>query len=368
MRCRPGDHMIKGHGGNIFELARDQGCDPDDITDMSSNVNPTGTLPGLKNHLVQKLAAIESLPEADAGTITGLFAGYHGVGPENVAPGNGSTQLLYALPRALGTRRALIVGPTYADYASACRQQGIVPDVLLGNAGNAFRPDLERLAALSGQCDTVFICNPNNPTGTLVPPLELARLFAACPETIFVVDESYLPFAAQPDQQSPPYGALDNVVRMTSMSKIFKIPGLRIGFAIARAPLIAKLQNFAMPWSVNSLAGQAVAYILEDRSRADRFVRETRAFLAGERAAIAKRFEHSRHIQWYPSCTSFMLGRLKGAHTAGAVCAALADRRILIRDCSNFEGLSDSYIRVSLKSRADNQRFSDILTELFGAD
>ena len=115
--------MIIGHGGNVYDLAQNLGCEISEIIDMSSNVNPWGTLPGIKSHLAQRLASIESLPEADAGTISGLFAEHQGVGPENVTPGNGSTQLLYALPRALDTRKALIVGPTYADYASACRHR-----------------------------------------------------------------------------------------------------------------------------------------------------------------------------------------------------------------------------------------------------
>ncbi|MCP3952842.1 MAG: pyridoxal phosphate-dependent class II aminotransferase [Desulfobacterales bacterium] len=354
--------MINGHGGNIYELARMQGCDPDEITDMSSNVNPCGTLPGIKTHLAQRLANIESLPEADAGTITGLFADYHGVDPENVTPGNGSTQLLYVLPRALGTRKALIVGPTYADYASACRQQGITPDYLMAEEKNGLCPDLDRLASLAGRYDTVFICNPNNPTGIVTPPSALAELFKACPQTVFSVDESYLPFADETEQTSPlSYADLPNVVRMTSLSKIFKIPGLRIGFAIARADLVAKLKNYAMPWSVNSLACDAVAYILQNSDRAEHFISETRGFLAREREAIAACFKDSPHIHWFPSCTSFMLGRLKGAHTAAGVCSALADRRILIRDCTNFKGLSDKYIRVSLKGTDANQGFSDIL-------
>ncbi len=361
--------MIKGHGGNIYELARVQGCDPDAITDMSSNVNPCGTLPGIKAHLAQKLTVIGSLPEADAGTITGLFADHHGVGLDNVTPGNGSTQLLYALPRALDTRKVLIVGPTYADYASACRQQGITPDFFMAEEKDGFRPDLDRLASLAGQYDTVFICNPNNPTGVMTPASSLAELFAACPDTVFSVDESYLPFADKPEHASlQSYKDLPNVVRMTSLSKIFKIPGLRIGFAIARAELTAELKKFAMPWSVNSLACEAVAYILQHKQKADHFVEETREFLDREREAILDRFTENPRIQWYPSCTSFMLARLKGGNTAETVWAALARQRVLIRNCSNFKGLTDRYIRVSLKGSQDNQRFCKILADLLDTD
>ena len=356
--------MIKGHGGNIYELAREQGCAVDEITDMSSNVNPMGTLPSLTAHLGQKLAAIESLPEADAGTISKLFAEHCGVQREHVAPGNGSTQLLYALPRALDTRNALIVGPTYADYASACLQQGVTPDYLLAAEDDHFRVDLKRLSSAAPNYDTVFICNPNNPIGNMLPPETLAQIFAAAPDTVFLVDESYLPFAQEGRLSHETYGDLPNVVRMTSMSKIFKIPGLRIGFAIAQSDIIARLQRFAMPWSVNSLACEAVAYILQNESAADAFVEETQTFLVQERNRILTRYTGNPHIHWYPSCTSFMLARLKGPHQASQVRAELARHLILIRDCSNFMGLSDRHIRVSLKSTTENQRFIDLLADL----
>ena len=359
--------MITGHGGNIFDLARRHGCGLSAITDMSSNVNPIGSLPGIKTYLAERLPVIESLPEADAGTITGLFAGYQGVGPENVAPGNGSTQLLYAVPRALGTRKALILGPTYADYDSACRQQGVTPDWLLSTGENGFKPDLDRLESLAGQYDTIFVCNPNNPTGAMVPHSDLATIFASRPETVFIVDESYLPFAEKAEQPSRFYGGLPNVIRLTSLSKIFKIPGLRIGFVVAKAERITEIRKFAMPWSVNSLACEAVAWILENGDRAGSFIRETKRFLAIERTAIEAFFKESPHIRWFPSCTSFMLARLNKAHTATAVCADLADRRILIRNCSNFEGLSEKFIRVSLKSHTENRRFSKILSEILEA-
>ncbi|CAD7847364.1 MAG: hypothetical protein [Olavius algarvensis Delta 4 endosymbiont] len=364
LRSQPGDGMIKGHGGNIYALAREQGCTPEAIADMSSNVNPFGALPGLQDHLLTKVAAIESLPEADAAAISALFAEHCGVTPENVAPGNGSTQLLYALPRALETRKALIVGPTYADYASACRQQGILPDYLLAEEERHFAVDLDQLASLAGQYDTVFICNPNNPTGVLLPATSLAELFASNPETTFIVDESYLPFAQAPEQSRDVYANRPNVVRLTSMSKIFKIPGLRIGFAVAHAHVIARLQRFAMPWSVNSLACEAVVYILQNPSTADDFIQETQVFLARERELVLQRFAHHPSIQWYPSCTSFMLARLKSPHTAAKVHAGLARNLILVRDCSNFKGLTERHVRISLKNSAANKRFCVLLTEL----
>jgi len=112
--------MITGHGGNIYDVARRLGCKPFEIIDMSSNVNPIGPPPGLKEHLKEKLDLITALPEVDAKEISTTFANRYGLDPECVLAGNGTTQFIYTIPQVLGTRKALIIGPTYSDYADAC--------------------------------------------------------------------------------------------------------------------------------------------------------------------------------------------------------------------------------------------------------
>jgi threonine-phosphate decarboxylase len=111
--------MINGHGGNVYQLARDLGCLPSDIIDMSSNVNPFGPPPGLMALLKENIHAITALPEVDAGSAVGAFSARYGLRPDQVVPGNGTTQLIHTLPLALETRHALIVAPTYSDYADS---------------------------------------------------------------------------------------------------------------------------------------------------------------------------------------------------------------------------------------------------------
>ena len=228
--------MIDRHGGNIFDKARELGCHPMEILDMSSNVNPLGPMPELMTHLHVCLDRTVALPEANAGEITRAFANHHGIDPDTVLAGNGTTQLIHILPPALKMRKALILGPTYSDYADACRMHDVNFRFILSDESTAFHHRLDAVNCTPG--DAVFICNTNNPTGTLVATDAIISLCRQFPDTYFIIDESYLPFVPNGESISLTGTNLTNLIILNSMSKIFRIPGLRIGFVVASADII----------------------------------------------------------------------------------------------------------------------------------
>lgn len=353
--------MIRGHGGNTFALARALGCPVEAIVDMSSNVNPFGPPPGLLPHLNRHMERICALPEVDAGSAVERFAACYGIPPEQVVAGNGTTQLIYDLPRALAMRRALIVGPTYADYHDGCRRNRVDSAYWLTRAEDDFRPDLEAAAEALAACDTLYICNPNNPTGVLLEGDALRRLSRKWPHKTIVVDESYLPFVDDPARWSLMVERPENVLVLHSMSKIFRVPGLRIGFAVGAPDVVARLRRYSLPWSVNALAMAAVHYLLGSDRAIARFVRETRDRLRQERTAMEGRLSAIDGLRCFPSTTGFFLLRLPDPYRSGAVCRQLARERILIRDCANFEGLSDRFVRISLKDSSLNAKCAQVL-------
>lgn len=353
--------MIRGHGGNIYELARALGCPVDAIIDMSSNVNPLGPPPGLLTHLQEHMTQIRALPEVDAQCAVERFADYFGIPPNQVLAGNGTTQLIYDLPRALGTRLALIVGPTYADYRDGCHQNHVESACWLTRKGNDFQPDMAAIENVLTPCDTVYICNPNNPTGALVEGETLRALSRKFPAKTFVVDESYLPFVPDPERWSLMIERPENVLVLHSMSKIFRIPGLRIGFAIGASTLIDRLRAYALPWSVNSLALEAVQYLLSPNDAIDQFIADTRIMLDKEKRAMQKRLTAIPGIRLFPSVTGFFLVQLPDPCRSEEVCRQLAQEKILVRDCANFKGLSDRFIRISLQDQAKNLRCAEAL-------
>jgi threonine-phosphate decarboxylase len=359
--------MIKGHGGNIYELAQRLGCKPSEIIDMSSNVNPLGPPPGIAAFLKENISTIAALPQVDAGRAVNAFAERYHADPRYVLSGNGTTQFIYSIPLAIESKRALILGPTYADYADACIMHHVPYRYVMADESLGFRFDADHLKKEAKLSDTVFICNPDNPTGVLIPKDEIEFLCKSCPNTCFVIDESYLPFVSRGEAHSMISRGLSNVIVLNSMSKIFRVPGLRIGFVISSEGMIEKLNRYVLPWSVNSLAQAAVIYLMERQAETDGFIERTRAFLEAERKRFAECFEKASGIQMFPSTTSFMLARLFH-HTAEQICARLAEERILIRNCSNFKGLSEDFIRVSLKTGEINKMLSEKLLKLTGKE
>jgi threonine-phosphate decarboxylase len=349
--------MIIGHGGNVYCIAQQLGCEPSEIIDMSSNVNPLGPPDGLIGFLKENLHVIKSLPEVDSNLLVHSFAGRHGIDPSCVLAGNGSTQFIYAIPLALQTRYALILGPTYADYADACNMHNIRYRYLLVNEAQGFKADWDwiKRQIKESRADTVFVCNPNNPTGVFYSFAEIESLCAAFPEKTFIIDESYLPFVPSGSEDSMIACGLPNVIVLNSMSKIFRISGLRIGFVIASKNIIDALSHYALPWSVNAIAQVGVCYLMEHEAEVDTFIRQTHALIENEKKRFAEQFKNASNLTLFESTTSFILGKLDPPHTADFICQALLSEKILIRNCSNFKGLSNRFIRISLKNGTKNK-------------
>ncbi len=342
--------MISGHGGNIYRLASELGCDSSAIIDMSSNMNPLGPPNGLIAFLKKNFASITSLPEVDSNEAIISFSKYYNIAQNRVLAGNGTTQFIYSIPKALCSKKVLILGPTYSDYEDSCIMNKVQYEYIMAEECSSFIPDIDMLKNKIKRFDTVIICNPNNPTGVLINRCDLESLIASYPDKNFIIDESYMPFSKDRNHQSLLKSCHINVVVLHSMSKIFRIPGLRTGFLIASKENIKKFLPFVLPWSVNSIAQSAACFIMNPENGSEAFIEKTVNFLEKEKGRFIKHFKDISEIKFYPSATSFILIKLGKNHSAKEIYKQLSYDKILIRNCSNFKGLSDKFIRISMKT------------------
>ena len=352
--------MIQGHGGNIYEVAKTLGCSPWDIVDMSSNVCPIGMPPGLKSVLEERWKEIISLPEVDSQYLRHCFAASWGLQEDHVLAGNGTTEFIYKIPLALKVKRALIVGPTYSDYADACRAFGIEPIFYLAQEQNNFEPTLDEIESRLAGVDIAFICNPNNPTGQFIPTNALKSLAFAYPWVRFVIDESYLPFVLNWERESLANAGADNVLVLQSFSKIFGIPGLRLGFLIAPAKTINAFSPFKHPWSVNRLAQVAGTFLVRQKS----FVKKVADFVQGERDAFLGYLKGVDCLCPFPGTVHFILFKINRDIEPPELVKRMVGHKILIRDCSNFHGLSNRFFRIALKTPEANKTCADRLKKV----
>ena len=352
--------MLTGHGGNVHFWASVLGCLPQDIVDMSSNVNPLGPMEGLVDFLRDRMDVISALPQADASDVVRRFGERYGIDSGRVLIGNGTTHFIYALPDVLDTKRALVFGPTYSDYADAFIQHGAAVVHRIAGPDDGFRHRLEELSDDERDCDTVVICNPNNPTGGRIERSVIEAFCRRHPERFVVIDESYLPFSDAELETTLLYGDLPNVMVLHSMSKMFRIPGLRIGFAVTPNDRVRRrFHAIQQPWSVNALAQEAARFLLDPDRPTEAFVAETRRYLNRERRRMADELDRISELRTYPSETSFLLLRLpEGFDAATLVEESVRTHRMLLRDCSNFVGLDERYVRISLKTPDANRRIT----------
>ncbi|MGB5156111.1 MAG: aminotransferase class I/II-fold pyridoxal phosphate-dependent enzyme [Desulfobacterales bacterium] len=357
--------MITGHGGNIYKIAAQHGCNPSEIIDMSSNVNPLGPPSGFIAFLKKNINSITSLPEVDSAEAIIAFSKYYNISKSGVLAGNGTTQFIYSIPRALCSKKVLILGPTYSDYEDSCIMNNVKYEYIIAKESSSFLQDIDIIKKKVKHFDTIFICNPDNPTGVLMNRCDLESLISSYPDKNFIIDESYMPFSKKRDSESVLYLNAQNVIVLNSMSKIFRIPGLRTGFLIASKQNIKKFLPYTLPWSVNSIAQSAVCYLMNPKNGAEAFIEKTVDFIEKEKARFIKHFEDIAGIKLYPSTTSFILIKLGKNLSAKDICKQMSFDKILIRNCSNFKGLSDKFVRISMKTGDLNllaaKKLSDII-------
>ena len=354
--------MIIGHGGNINNLAKKLDCGVNDIIDMSSNLNPLGPPETIEKVICDNLIKIRSLPEADALTMRKGFADFHGIDHSGVAAGNGTTWFIYTIPKALGSKKVLIAGPTYSDYKDACLMHNIDFQHYIAKDSNQFNPDIDQISRMAEQADTVFICNPNNPTGALVLREKLEYLIKKHNKTVFIIDESYLPFVDRANEYSlVSKTGYENLIVLSSMSKIFRIPGLRTGFLSAAQGITEKILSYYQPWSVNALAQAVIEHIFNYPERIEPFYKKTREYIKEEKRIFLENLKDVQGINFFESSTYFILAVLTNGGTSMDFCEKIGRHKILIRECSNFLGLSDRYVRFSLKERKINQYLAELI-------
>ncbi|MDP3694982.1 MAG: aminotransferase class I/II-fold pyridoxal phosphate-dependent enzyme, partial [Desulfocapsaceae bacterium] len=190
----PSQSINTGHGGNVHGLARDMGIDVATLLDFSANINPLGPPEWLRPLISREVENLVHYPDPYAGKLVQVIADRYQVPEESVVVANGTTELLYQLPKLLGRDQALIPCPSYIDYAKVMVLAGMTVRPFLLSAERGFTLDPQNLAPLLTGGELVVIGSPNNPTGALVDAEQIIALAKGYPATLFLVDEAFLDF------------------------------------------------------------------------------------------------------------------------------------------------------------------------------
>lgn len=323
--------MINGHGDDIHSY-------PDVRINFSSNVYNHFDHEGLFCHLADTLDDVVSYPEPSPATLEASMAAMLSLTPSEVCVTSGATEAIYLIALAFRRSRSAIVQPTFSEYADAC--------VLHEHK----TLDIYSLRNIPKDAELLWICNPNNPTGTVTPKDELILAIETHPDTVFVLDASYAPFTNLPLITPAEAAKYSNVVMVHSMTKEFAIPGLRLGYITANAPLLSRLRQQRQPWTVNQVAINAAEYLL---CHSDEYTLPLDLLLS-ERQRIETALSAMGFIEVWPSDTHILLCRLRFGNAASLKDYLAVRHGILIRDASNFHSLGPTYFRIAVQTPDEN--------------
>ena len=345
------------HGGNVYKVAREGRIPVGQIVDFSASINPLGPpVTGLRA-IRSALKQIGHYPDPDCWQLRQALARLCAVDPEMILVGNGSTELIHLLPRALTIKSALIVGPTFVEYARALLDAGSSVRYIHAMREEGFRPPLKevlrQLSTKRSEFDAVFLCNPNNPTGQVMNQLAMRQVVKAVErlQGWLIVDEAFIDYCQTRSVVSM-VQANPRMILLRSLTKFYAMPGLRIGYLVGASKVVDQLKDHQPPWSVNSLAQEVSLALLQDEA----YAAKSRTFMKGERSRFIHGLRALPGLRVYPSATNFILMELPLSTCASELTDRLVADRLLIRDCSTVPGLSKQMIRVAIRTAKDNQR------------
>ena len=347
--------MQQIHGGDWKSFQSVYGGAP--TLDFSVNLHPLGTPPAVREALRAAVPLADRYPDPRCRDLCQALGRQLNLPPEHILCGNGASDLIYRAVLALRPRRALIPVPSFAEYEASLAP--VRCETIRFPLPFPFRLNDRILSAITPDTDLLFLAQPNNPSGLTVPRNLLLRILDRCQETDtrLVLDESFVEFLTDPDAFSL-VSCLDHPTHpllLRSMTKLYCIPGVRLGYALcADRTLLDAMETASPPWSVSVLAQAAGLAALADPEHPV----STRRFLEQERPFLQQGLEHLG-LTVIPGEANFLLFR-----SPVPLDEALARRGILLRNCGSFPGLNPLWYRTAVRTREENRVLLNCIKEV----
>ena len=345
------------HGGDWVSYERTYGRMP---LDFSVNTSPLGLPEGVRRAAAEAVGTAERYPDPLCRALREALAAFHGVGEEKIVCGSGASDLIDRICRVLRPKSAALFTPGFAEYERALEEAGTRVTRIALRKEEEFRLTEAALKQIPVDCELLFLCNPNNPTGLLVPPELMKCLLCRCRETgmRLAVDECFLEFADAPEQHSL-LNALNDTPELLvirAFTKTYAMAGLRLGYVLCGdAELADRLSGCGQPWAVSAVAQAAGLAALQEKD----YVLRLRNLVSAERQRMRASLA-SLGLRVIPGEANFLLFQCG----TDSLSEKLAEKGILIRDCRNFPGLERGWYRCAVRTGGENDRLVKALREV----
>ncbi len=336
------------HGGDVYTYKN--------VIDFSANINPLGIPESVVAAATKGAKLAAQYPDVQCRELKAALSEHENMPPEQIICGNGAADLIFSLVLAVKPQKALILAPTFYEYEQAL--QAVNCQIKYHNLLEADNFNLTEayLAELDDSIDIIFICNPNNPTGLLVEPELLEKILHKTKEhnILFVLDECFNDFLDQPDSYTlkSQIKSADNLFILKAFTKLYAMAGLRLGYGFsANRELLQSMQEVTQPWSVSTPAqygGIAALKELEYVARTKKIIQEERKFLSNGLKELG--------LKPLPGQANYLF-------FSGPEGLAIKTREYgyMIRDCSNYYGLTKGYYRIAVRLHEENKGLLEAL-------
>ncbi|MBW1998305.1 MAG: threonine-phosphate decarboxylase [Deltaproteobacteria bacterium] len=353
------------HGGSPAGDMIRLGFSAGPVLDFSVSINPRGAPASLREHWPRLYEVIQDYPGVEGDGITRFYEERLGIPGICCLPGNGSTELIYMIPRVLGLKHAVVVTPSYHDYERATllagarvTRLGLSPDM------DFAPPPVEVLSAALENADALWAGRPNNPTGTLVPKRHILELARRYPDKWILVDEAFIQFLEGWSEQSLLLEKpMQNLLVVHSLTKFYALAGLRLGAVVGHEKTISLLREAKEPWTVNAIAEHVATLIIGARD----YEEDSRRAMARERDRVYFALKEMSGYRPYAPTANFLLCRWDRSQDLDDLLRHLLFNGMYARDCRNFPGLENGFFRIGLRRREENDLLLEVLASAPGA-
>lgn len=342
--------------------------------DFSVNVNPLGMPEKVRHDITEHISLLEKYPNLSDCSLLAKLSAYHNIPEEYFVMGNGASEIITLLVQAILARGAVLPVPTFSGYKKALASRNCRVKEFNLRSDNNFRltDDFLSYVKKAGTVDMIFLCNPNNPTGALIPYDTIKKVADFCENfgIYLVIDECFMGFVPGEKKTSAISLIKDHphLIIIDAFTKLYCLPGIRLGFCICSNPrILSELNSLKPEWNISSLALLAGEKSLSENE----YVHRSIELITTERDFLSKELK-SLGFTVFESDTNFILTRLPLAlltsshsHLAGSMLADKLAREhgILVRNCANFSGLDNSYFRIAVRNHEENVVLMNTLKE-----
>ncbi|WP_209122533.1 threonine-phosphate decarboxylase CobD [Alkalihalobacillus sp. BA299] len=351
---------LPNHGANPHYFVKALGLQlPEQVIDFSENVNPLGVPPIVQVQWNQYIETIQTYPDPYASQLREKLATDFNLSIDQLLIGNGAAELILLIANYFREKRILVVEPTFSEYRDACLTYGCEVVRYEIFSEETWDVNIGKLLEALNEVDAMFLCHPNNPTGTTMEQGTLLRLLQTAKEkgVTVIIDEAFYDFSSEDLSMMSYIEDFQNLVILRSLTKMYSIPALRLGYVVASNANISELKKLQQPWSVNGIAQQVGLDCVNDHQHVIR----TRSFIKGERMRVFQILGKLGY-EFSPSVVNFYLLKPKGTREdLKPLIIFLIENGVIPRHTYNFLGLEGKYIRLAIKTSEENDFLLDVL-------